>query len=254
MPGAAFAAIHARGIGLTMRPRHLVHAVAAVMLTAASPPAADRDPANPSCPRAPDWGQPTAMQFTAETRGGRRVLVAQGAIDATVPARLRTALDADPMIEEIWLRSSGGNARAGTEAGRIIRATGLQTRIPAGWTCFSACNFMFMGGAARTIEPGGVFMVHMFTFTNDRGAIRYATDQGADQTAELIGDVEQESALLASEDNDYLIRMGVSRLLLTEVMYQQRAVASGTAPAQRYCLTLEEATRYNVHAPPQADD
>ena len=31
--------------------------------------------------------------------------------------------------------------------------------------------------------------------------------------------------MLASEDNDFLIRMGVSRKLLTEVMYQQKAVA-----------------------------
>ena len=31
--------------------------------------------------------------------------------------------------------------------------------------------------------------------------------------------------MLASEDNDFLIKMGVSRKLLTEVMYQQKAVA-----------------------------
>ena len=107
---------------------------------------------------------------------------------------------------------------------------------------------MFMGGVIRTIEPGGVFMAHMFTFTSDRGAIRYSVDQGTEATTELIGDVEQESALLASEDNDFLIRMGISRRLLTEVMYRQRAVATDTTPPQRYCLTLEEAQRYNVHS------
>ena len=144
-------------------------------------------------------------------------------------------------------------ARADWPDSHILRSNGLPTRIPNGWTCFSACNFMFMGGVARTVEPEASFMVHMFTFTSDRGVIRYTVERGVDDTAALIGDVEQESALLASEDNDFLIRMGISRLLLTEVMYQQRAVASGDRPAQRYCLTLEEATRYNVHSPPRAD-
>ena len=192
------------------------------------------------------------MQISAADHGGHHVLIAQGPIDADVPSRLRNLLDSDQRIEEIWLRSPGGSAEAGTAAGRIIRASGVPTRIPAGWTCFSACNFMFMGGIARMIDPGGVFMVHMFTFTSERGAIRYATQQGTDQTIALIGDVEQQSALLASEDNDFLIRMGISRLLLTDVMYQQRAVASGTTPPQRYCLNAEEAVRYNVHAPPRA--
>lgn len=225
--------------------------LALIALTAAAPAA--RDPANPSCPLQPDWSDNRQMQLTAVDRDGHRVLLAEGVIDRDLPDRLAIILAEDPAIEEVWLRSPGGNARAGTEAGRILRSNGLPTRIPNGWTCFSACNFMFMGGIARTVEPEGSFMVHMFTFTNDRGVIRYTVERGVDDTAALIGDVEQESALLASEDNDFLIRMGISRLLLTEVMYQQRAVASGDRPAQRYCLTLEEATRYNVHSPPRAD-
>ena len=224
---------------------------AMLALTAAAP--AERDPANPSCPLNPDWSDNRQMQLTPVDRGGRHVLLAEGVIDNALPDRLAIVLADDPAIEEVWLHSPGGNARAGTEAGRILRSNGLLTRIPNGWTCFSACNFMFMGGVARTVEPEGSFMVHMFTFTNDRGVIRYTVERGVDDTAALIGDVEQESALLASEDNDFLIRMGISRLLLTEVMYQQRAVASGDRPAQRYCLSLEEATRYNVHSPPRTE-
>ena len=113
---------------------------------------------------------------------------------------------------------------------------------------------MFLGGSARVVEPTGVYMVHMFTFTNDRGAIRYSVDQGTEATTELIGDVEQESALLASEDNDFLVRMGIPRTLLTEVMYQQRAVASGTTPPQRHCLSRDELSRYRVHRPPSTDE
>ena len=50
--------------------------------------------------------------------------------------------------------------------------------------------------------------------------------------------------MLASEDNDFLIRMGVSRKLLTEVMYQQKAVAAGAGDrSTRRCLTHDEAVK-----------
>ena len=121
------------------------------------------------------------------------------------------------------------------------------TRIPSGWTCFSACNFVFMGGRARIVEPGGHFMVHMFTMTNDRNAINYSIEMGTESTVGLIGEVEQQSALLATEDNDFLIRMGVSRKLLSEVMYRTNAVKTDDGDkSTRRCLTDEEALRYNV--------
>jgi hypothetical protein len=53
--------------------------------------------------------------------------------------------------------------------------------------------------------------------------------------------------MLASEDNDFLIRMGISRKLLTEVMYQQKAVAEqGGDQSTRRCLTHTEVLNYNV--------
>ena len=70
--------------------------------------------------------------------------------------------------------------------------------------------------------------------------------RGTDNTVGLIGEIEQDSALLASEDNDFLIRMGVSRKLLTEVMYRQSAVSTGGSGSTRRCLTQDEVHRYNV--------
>lgn len=204
------------------------------------------DRANPTCPAEPDWGPAQRMTLTTHEANGMHVLVGEGMVDATLPQRLREAIDADEMIGEVWLKSRGGDARAGNEAGRLIRSYGLTTRIPAGWTCFSACNFIFMGGAVRTVEPGGIFMVHMFTHTDDRSVISETVLDGTEATAELIGEIEQSSAMLASEDNDFLIRMGISRLLLTEVMYQQQAVANNEDASTRYCLTADEVTRYNV--------
>jgi hypothetical protein len=204
--------------------------------------AAARDPANPTCPPNPDWGSNAPMRFTLANKDGRRILLAEGGIDDNLLPRLEAALKNNAPIDEIWLRSPGGNARVGNEAGKLIRKSTIPTRIPAGWACFSACNFLFMGGWARFVDPGGLFIVHMFTHTADRRAIESEVLRGTDSTVGLIGDIEQDSALLASEDNDFLIRMGVSRKLLTEVMYQQKAVGGST----RRCLTPQEAVEYGV--------
>ena len=94
---------------------------------------------------------------------------------------------------------------------------------------------------------GGLFIVHMFTHTADRGAIEGEVLRGTDNTVALIGDIEQDSALLASEDNDFLIRMGVSRKLLTEIMYRQKAVKEQAGDGStRRCLTQEEVFQYKV--------
>lgn len=230
----------------TMPGRRIVLACAALLALGAAPKPAN-DPDNPTCPKAPDWGPDKAMTVTPATRGGKRVLLAEGVIDAGLPARMRAAIEADDRIEEIWLRSRGGDARAGNETGRVIRSyPGMLTRIPSGWTCFSSCNFVFMGGDRRHVEPGGHFMVHMFTHTGQRDVISQTVQSGTQDTVELIGEIEQLSALLASEDNDFLIRMGVSRKLLTEIMYQQLATGGKGGSGQRYCLSQDEVRKYNV--------
>lgn len=187
------------------------------------------------------------MSLTLAVRDGKHVLIAEGKITPSLPAELKKALDADDRISEIWFRSSGGDAKAGNEAGKTIRSyPGMLTRIPSGWACFSACNFAFMGGDRRVVEPGGQFIVHMFTHTNQRDVIQESIADGTNATAELIGEIEQASAQLASDDNDFLIRMGVSRKLLTDLMYSQQAVKSQTNPTTRYCLSQDQLRRYNV--------
>jgi len=222
--------------------RALAACASALMLVAAMQPAIDAR--NPTCPQEPGWGALTPMQFRTEMQGDRKVLIAEGVIDDQLIPRLQKALE-EP-VDEIWLRSAGGNAKIGNQAGMIIRKALVATRIPAGWGCFSACNFLFMGGRARIIDPGGLFIVHMFTHTQDRDLIKSEVARGTDNTVGLIAEIEQGSAILASEDNDFLIRMGVSRKLLTDIMYKQSAVASAGDGSTRRCLTQEEAYKYNV--------
>src|SRR4051812_17146469 len=163
-----------------------------------------RDRNNPTCPASPNWSAYPEMRFTVQQVNGHAVLLAEGQIDDNMLPRLQQALRSF-QGDEIWLRSPGGNARVGNQAGRLIRDNNMTTRIPAGWACFSACNFLFMGGVVRHIDPGGLFIVHMFTHTSDRQAIRQQVARGEGQTVGMIADIEQDSALLASEDNDFLI-------------------------------------------------
>jgi len=206
---------------------------------------AQRDPANPTCPQNPNWSNNRQMRFTEQNVNGRQVLLAEGMIDDAMLPRLQAAVQ-NFRGDEIWLRSPGGNARVGNQAGRFLRENNMTTRIPQGWACFSACNFMFMGGIVRYVDNGGLFMVHMFTHTGNRDVIRQEVAQGEENTIGLIGEIEQQSALLASEDNDFLIRMGISRDLLTQVMYRVNAVADGSNRETRRCLTQAEVNRYNV--------
>ena len=224
---------------------------AAMLGVAAAPPKsaanAGPDPDNPSCPGTPEWGPLKIMTITPAVKDGKHILILDGVVEETLPARLKVAIDKDDKVEEIWLKSRGGDAEAGNAAGRVIRGfPGMATRIPAGWTCFSSCNFVFMGGDRRYVEPGGVFMVHMFTHTQDRDVIDISVGEGTDETIKLIGEIEQSSAMLASEDNDFRIRMGISRKLLTDVMYKQQAVVSGANKSTRYCLSQAEVRKYNV--------
>ena len=220
----------------------LATADAEAAIAASVPP----DPNNPSCPKALDWSTYRQMRFTLFETEARRILKAEGVIDADAAVRLKDALKQYNPIDEIWLRSPGGDARVGNEAGMMIRKEGIPTRIPPGWACFSACNFVFMGGPARFIDDGGHFVVHMFTHLGDKDAVHAEVSQSADDALALISGLEQDSAMLASEDNDFLIRMGVSRKLLTEVMYKQKAVEAGGDKSTRRCLTTREAVKYNV--------
>ena len=107
----------------------------------------------------------------------------------------------------------------------MIRSyTGMATRIPDGWTCFSACNFVFMGGDRRFVDPGGVFMVHMFTHTGDRETIQIAAEEGTAETVRLIAEIEQSSALLATAQMMKVLDIGYLLSLVSGLPLRQHRV------------------------------
>lgn len=237
-----------------MKTSVLLAACSFLLLGAGVANASTPDADNPTCPSIQAVFGPLSgpVQVQPAKVDGRRVMKFSGAIVPGAADKLERALEAsgDP-IDEIWIGSSGGDAAEGLKIGKLIRAMGVPTRVPNGWGCASACNFAFMGGAIRMIDTGAAFAVHMFTATNsiDYQAYVDVTRKVGDSTMTLnnIARREQAAALLASDENDFLIRMGVSRRLLTEVMYQQKAdTFSGGDKSTLRCLTSDELQRYNV--------
>jgi len=213
------------------------------LITSEAAAAQQRDPANPTCPLNPNWSSYARMRFTEREIGGRTILLAEGQIDDELIPRLEQALQGF-RGSEIWLRSPGGNALVADRAGRLIRERNLATHIPEGWACFSACTYMFIGGKDRSIEPGGLLIVNMFTFTADPALRRRIADGEVGDA--LLTEIGRAAAQRATEDNDFLIRMGVSRRFLTDIVYRQHAIPSARDPSTRRCITIAEARRYNV--------
>jgi hypothetical protein len=225
----------------------------AVLLSGSAALAQTMDIDNPTCPGINAVFGPLAgpMSVQFEKVSGRRVLKLQGAIAPGVADQLQKAFTAHQPIDEIWLGSSGGDAGEGLKIGKAIRQLGLPTRVPGDWGCASACNFAFLGGPIRTVDDKAVFAVHMFTITNSadyRAFVDWSRKAaGADPILNNIARREQASALLASDENDFMIRMGVSRRLLTEIMYRQKADAFDAADKSTLrCLTAAEMATYNV--------
>jgi hypothetical protein len=78
--------------------------------------------------------------------------------------RFRDAIESSkPISELVIIGSPGGDLDEGIKIGRIIRINKISTRIRDGAQCASACNFVFLGGVIRTIEPGGEFITHVFS-------------------------------------------------------------------------------------------
>jgi len=135
------------------------------LLAAAPAAAAERDKGPPPLfsplPKGDEVDAPQ-LHFTRIDTGRRNLLFAWGHIDSGDSERFRAAIEAAKPIQEVIFFSGGGVLEEGLQIGRIIRAEKLTTRIRRGMACISACNFMFMGGVVRSIDPGGIFGVHMF--------------------------------------------------------------------------------------------
>jgi hypothetical protein len=177
------------------------------------------------------WGPlpAAAVEFVVMDYQGRRVMLIRdepksekfprgGMIARGDAQRFAQELQRAGPIEEILFHSGGGSEPDGLELGRLIRKAGLNTRIPAGAMCASACADAFLGGVARRVEKGGRYGIHMPTIAGNPQTVQRiaaimekARNQGSMESAQrLIFEIEQLSAQAASRWALYVMAMGAS--------------------------------------------
>lgn len=198
------------------------------------------------------------MQYRKDVSGGKTVLIMSGSVKEGDANNLNSVLNSDRTISEIWLHSGGGDAAEGTKIGRVIRNHKLPTRIPSRYQCISSCSIAFLGGIVRRIDNGAAYGVHTFyssgmfdflqarfdpSFTpylgeltpggvlalknknnpNHQLALKVVSDARERHLREWLHRNEQGDALLAADWAVYMSEMGVSRLFLGDVIFNQKS-------------------------------
>ncbi len=99
---------------------------------------------------------------------GRAALV--DVTDERSPAAFRAMLTAWPGIATLELVECPGtdDDRANLALGRMIRAHGLATHVPAGGSVRSGAVELFLAGVQHHAEPGAEFAVHSWADENGR--------------------------------------------------------------------------------------
>ena len=96
--------------------------------------------------------------------------------DARSPAQFEAMLAAYPGITELALVEVPGTEddKANMRLGRMIHASGIVTRVPAGGSVRSGGVELFLAGKRRIAEPGSEFAVHAWEDDEGRQATDYA--------------------------------------------------------------------------------
>lgn len=101
---------------------------------------------------------PAAFNLPA---GDGRIIALNAEITLDTAAEFAQALEARPDARIVVLNSPGGMVDTALEMAREIRKRGLQTYVPAGLGCYSACAYMFLAGENRQAE--GELGVHQIS-------------------------------------------------------------------------------------------
>jgi hypothetical protein len=121
--------------------------------------------------------------------------------------------------QTIFLSSDGGLVHVALKIAETIRARGIQTHIPAGQICASACVLIFAGGVIRSASEGARFGVHMGSsvmnnpVANEKIESAYQKS-GAKGTAAVASDYEQSAAISTLRQVNFYLAAGVSLRLL----------------------------------------
>ena len=107
-----------------------------------------------------------------------------GVTDARSPAQFRAMLRDFPRIATLSMVECPGtdNDIGNLAVGRLIRAAGLETHVPAGGSVRSGAVELFLAGKTRRIDDGAEFAVHSWRDNYGREASDYGANEGANAT------------------------------------------------------------------------
>ena len=139
---------------------------------------------------------PAALPHGIASYGPFRVLdrtraALVGATNAVSPAQFEAMLRAYPAIALIEMIECPGTEddRANLKLGRMIRARGISTHVPAGGSVRSGGVELFLAGVSHRADPGAEFAVHSWSDEDGREAKDYAAD--APENRAYIGYYEE---------------------------------------------------------------
>ncbi|WP_086617505.1 hypothetical protein [Erythrobacter tepidarius] len=98
--------------------------------------------------------------------------------DAASPAAFQAMLAAYPGLRVLEFRDAPGTSNdiANLRLGRMIRAAGLATHVPAGGSARSGAVELFLAGTRRSMDPGALFAVHSWRDAMGREPSDFAPD------------------------------------------------------------------------------
>jgi len=80
------------------------------------------------------------------------VIILDGEISSGTTADFHRALAKHPGVKVVVLHSGGGYVDPALQLAAEIRPRGLATAIPSGFTCYSACTYLFFAGRTHVVR------------------------------------------------------------------------------------------------------
>lgn len=131
-----------------------------------------------------------SFPVAAQQKTGEAVSVIGPQISIDGPINQDTAddflreLQANPSLENVSLNSPGGRVFPALDIARAISASGLNTSVPLGGECHSACSFIFLSGRERIAD--GLLGVHQVSGVNDPSLTQTAIGQIYEELVKFV--------------------------------------------------------------------
>jgi len=185
-----------------------------------------------------------------------------GRINPSAPLDLRRMLKDNPNVEMLALHSEGGDVTASLLVAEEIRSRGLDTYVPEGAECVSACAFVFFAGKQR-LNHGKVGVHQVYGAVQDDYSTQIAVAdildsfRQSDVPEKVVSDMlRTPPASMRTYDADEAEQLGLNRITpgspLEMAAEAVRPSPTGTLPRAKDRYDLGDGWVEEVHQIPEA--